>query len=229
MPDFSTYQKFFTPEEAQPLIELLKEHQVPYKFIKAKRMVDGVIAGEVSDVMDEVKIPSDKFEMVNRIISETTTVNLDELDPDHYLLSYTDEELEAILRNPDEWGNQDYLLARKILEKRGITFSNEELESFRKARIALLARPEKVPQAWRIAGYFFALLGGFFGVLIGLAISQSKKTLPDGSRVYTYDDATRKTGKTIIYLSLIVFAVSLTLRLTNAYMYWLDLFGIYSY
>jgi hypothetical protein len=81
-----------------------------------------------------------------------------------------------------------------------------------------LARPENDGTGWVFAGRFFSLMGGFLGVLIGLVLMQSTKTLPDGRKVYTYDEETRKQGKTILYISLIVTAIVLTIILTKSYL-----------
>ena len=48
---------------------------------------------------------------------------------------------------------------------------------------------------------------------------QAEQTLPDGQKVYVYDTATRNKGKTIMFLSLIIFAVALTYKLANAYVH----------
>ena len=45
-----------------------------------------------------------------------------------------------------------------------------------------------------------AFLGGILGALIGWSLSSSKDTTPAGE-FYTYDEASRKTGHTILALS----------------------------
>lgn len=215
MSQFTTYEKYFNPDQAQPVITILKENTIPYEFASIKQVVDQVIAGGGPAYLYEVKIPANQFNKANRLLRENIQVNLDEVDPDYYLFKFEDFELVEILRLPDEWGRLDYAIARKILESRGITYTNDELEALWKNRIETLAKPEKDGQSWVYAGYFLSALGGFFGVLIGLVLIQSTKTLPDGRKVHTYDEDTRKQGKTILVISLIVFAIFLFFGLST--------------
>jgi len=217
MSQYTTYDKFFNTEEAAPILAILKQHAIPFEFSAIPKTVDAVIAGGQPSYLYEVKISPTQFEPVNRLLRDKIKVNLDELDPDYYLFSFDDFELVEIINNPDEWGRLDFVIARKILETRDIVYTTEELDVIWNKKIEALARPESEEKGWVYAGYFFAFTGGFFGVLIGLVLLQSTKTLPDGRKVYTYDEATRKQAKTILFLSLIVFAVCLTLKLTGKF------------
>jgi hypothetical protein len=218
MSRYTSYEKFFSPDQAQPVIAILKENNIPYEFASIKQNVDQVIAGGGPAYLYEIKIPASQFNAANRVLRENIQVNLDEVDPEYYLFSFDDFELIEILKKPDEWGRLDYAIARIILESRGIAYTNDELEALWKSRIETLARPEQEGRGWVLAGRFFALMGGFFGVLIGLVLIQSTKTLPDGRKVYTYDEETRKQGKTILYISLIVTAIVLAITLSKSYL-----------
>jgi hypothetical protein len=219
MSQLTSYEKFFNPDQAQPVLAILKEHNIPNEFTAIKQAVDQVIAGGGPAYLYELKIPANQFETANRLFRESIQVNLDEVDPDYYLFSFQDFELTEILKQPDEWGRLDFVIARKILETRGIVYTSEQMDALWNNRIETLARPEKEGNAWVYTGYFFAVMGGFFGVLIGLALWQSTKTLPDGRKVYTYDESTRKQAKTIMVLSLIIFAVFLTFKLATGYVF----------
>jgi hypothetical protein len=224
MSQLTSYEKFFNPDQAQPVLAILKEHNIPNEFTAIKQAVDQVIAGGGPAYLYELKIPANQFETVNRLLRESIQVNLDEVDPDHYLFSFQDLELMEILKQPDEWGRLDFVIARKILETRGIVYTSEQMDALWNNRIETLARPEQEGRSWVHAGYFFSAMGGFFGVLIGLVLLQSTKTLPNGRKVYTYDEATRKQAKLIVVISLIVFVVTLTLGLYK--WYWLHSFLI---
>lgn len=217
MSQYTTYEKFFNTEEAAPILAILKQHAIPFEFSAIPKTVDAVIAGGGPSYLYEVKIPRRQFEPVNRLLRDKIKVDLDEVDPDYYLFSFDDFELVEIINNPDEWGRLDFVIARKILETRGIVYTTEELDAIRNKKIETLAQPENEEKGWVYAGYFFALTGGFLGILIGLVLLQSTKTLPDGRKMHRYDEATRKQAKMILYLSLIVFAVCLTLKLTGGF------------
>ncbi|HUP13893.1 MAG TPA: hypothetical protein VM187_16845 [Niastella sp.] len=214
----TSYEKFFTPDQAQPVMTILKENNIPYEFVSIKQVVDQVIAGGGPAYQYEIKITPDQFNNANRVLRENIQIDLDEVDPDYYLFSFDDFELIEIFKQPDEWGRLDYAIARKILETRGIVYTNDELDTLWKKRIETLAKPEKEGKALIFAGRFFSIMGGFFGVLVGLVLIQSTKTLPDGRKVFTYDEETRKQGKNILYISLIVTAVALTIMLSKSFL-----------
>lgn len=217
MSQYTTYERFFNTEEAAPILAILKQYAIPFEFSAIPKTVDAVIVGGGPSYLYEVKISPEQFEPVNRLLRDKIKVDLDEVDPDYYLFSFDDFELVEIINNPDEWGRLDFVIARKILETRGIVYTTEELDAIRNKKIETLAQPENEEKGWVNAGYFFALSGGFLGILIGLVLLQSTKTLPDGRKMHRYDKATRKQAKTILFLSLIVFAVCLTLKLTGRF------------
>ena len=218
MSRFATYEKFFNPEQAEPVLAILKEHNIPFEFSSITQSVDMVITGGQPSYSHEVKIPSTQFELVNRLMRENIQVNLDEVDPDYYLFTFTDQELVEIIMRPDEWGRMDFLIARKILETRDIVYTAEELDASWNKRMEKLAQPEIDGGRWIFAGRFFSLFGGVIGIFIGLALSQSTKTLPNGKRYYIYDEATRKRGKNILFLSIVVTAICLTLILAKSFL-----------
>jgi hypothetical protein len=217
MSQYTAFEKFFSPEQAEPVLAILKEHNITYEFLKIGKVVDAMIAGETLNYNYELKIARNQFEYVNQLLLDKIQINLDDVDPEYYLFSFSDDELVEILRKPDEWGRQDYIIARQLLKSRGINYADEDLTYLKNKRLEILARPEKEGKGWIYAGYFFAAFGGFFGVLIGLALWQSTKVLPNGNKVYTYDQKTRNRGRLIMYVALIVFGLSIALRLTRAY------------
>ena len=127
MSQYTSYEKFFNPDQAQPVITILKENNIPYEFASIKQNIDQVIAGGGPAYLYEIKIQAEKFNLANRVLRENIQVDLDEVDPDYYLFGFSDFELIEIFRQPDEWGRLDYAIARKILESRGITYTNDEL------------------------------------------------------------------------------------------------------
>jgi hypothetical protein len=229
MSHFSTYQKFFSPEQAAPVLTILKDHNIPFEFIKSKKLVDSVIGGDTSfDNLYELKISNTRFEEVNQLLRETQDININDLASDYYLFSFTDEELVDILRHPDEWSPQDYHIALLILEERGITFTKNELADYRKERIRVLARPEKLHKRLLYAGYAFAFFGGVFGVITGLCLWQTKKTLPNGEKEYVFDYESRGHGKLMILFSVIMLVVNLILNINNSSLGWVNLLGVFS-
>lgn len=82
----------------------------------------------------------------------------------------------------------------------------------KKQRLQELEKPDENQRPWIIAGYIFALLGGFLGIIIGYFLWTSKKTLPDGRKVYSYNQKDRMQGKYIFFIALIIFPSLLFFR-----------------
>jgi len=66
---------------------------------------------------------------------------------------------------------------------------------------------------WIIVGYFLAVIGGLLGIIIGYLLMSSKKTLPNGVRVYSYNDNDRKHGKVIFIIGIIVIVISASIKI----------------
>lgn len=210
MSAFSTYQKFFSPEQAQPITAILEENGIPYELTRSKTLVDTVIAGDTSfNNLYELKIPPSQFERVNRLLQNEITVDLDEVGSDYYLLSFSDEELVDIIHKPDEWSAQDVSIAKQLLKERGIEYTAAELTEIEHKRLHTLARPEKVHKRLLALGYGAVLIFAPVSVFIGLGIWQSKKTLPNGEKVYVYDESSRQHGRVIVVIAVVMIAVAL--------------------
>ena len=89
------------------------------------------------------------------------------------------------------------------------------LASLKKERLNILSKPEENQRPWIIAGYLFSFLGGGIGIVIGYSLWTSKKTLPNGERIYSYNNADRKQGKTIFIIGLIVFPLALIVKILD--------------
>lgn len=70
----------------------------------------------------------------------------------------------------------------------------------------------KSATGWLIAAYICAILGGFFGIIIGLMVALSKQQQLDGSKIYTYKKSDRRLGviaSIISVVSMIAWRVAL--------------------
>jgi hypothetical protein len=164
---------------------------------------------------------------VNQLLRQSIQVNIDELDADYYLLSFSEEELKDILRKPDEWSNQDFSIARALLAKKGITYTDDELAALRNERLRVLSRPEQVHKNLVMLGFVAAFLVAPIGLIMGAVIWQIKKTLPNGKREFVYDYSSRQMGKTIFIISLVILVIALISGVTGLFSALFDMFSIY--
>jgi hypothetical protein len=215
--NYSIFKKFPTLEQANELKELLKENGIASLLADNIPPVDVTFSGNTLQNEFEVRIKQSDFKKAEEILEKNAENLIDQIDKDYYLFEFADEELYEILLKSDEWNAFDYTLAQKILKQRGKSVDKELLNSLKNERLRDLAKPEENQKPWIIAGYIFSLLGGFLGLIIGYFLWTSKKTLPNGQKVYSYSVNDRKHGKYIFYLGLIIAPTALLLKVVGQF------------
>ncbi len=207
-----TFQKFKDPDIARDIAEKLKQAGILYELDDDAKFFDASFAHDPMQQETRIKIRSSDFLKANQVLDDYYRMQVDQIGADHYLFAFSDTELMEILSKPDEWGRLDFQLAQKILHDRGYTIDNNTLETFREKRINELSKPEQSQILLIITGYISALLGGLFGLVVGWILTHSKRTLPDGSQAYTYNQGDRLHGRIISGISLLVIIVVLFLK-----------------
>ncbi|MBD81521.1 MAG: hypothetical protein CL840_21565 [Crocinitomicaceae bacterium] len=202
MSEFIVYRAFINQEEALRVASILKENNIEYQLADNRPSVDITLTGGASsELRIELKIKSDEFVAVDKILELDADKVLDDVDPDHYLFKFSNDELYEILLKKEEWSAFDFELAKKILTDRGEEITEEFLNSLRAIHLRDLAEPERVQKGWIVLGYITAVLGGWFGYGIGWYLWNFKKTLPNGDRVYVCSNEDRIHGRKIFILS----------------------------
>ncbi|WP_163409242.1 hypothetical protein [Flavobacterium ajazii] len=211
--NYSVFRKYPTLEQVKELETLLNQNNIVTQIADNIPSVDSSFSGSTLQNQYEIKIPLADFEKAEKILDKKAEKLIDQIDKDYYLFSFSDDELYEILLKADEWNEFDYKLAQKILIQRGKSVDTELLKALKKQRIELLAKPEENQKSWIMAGYIFAILGGFLGILIGYSLWTSKKSLPNGQKVYSYNDKDRAHGKNIFYIGLIILPFYIIIRI----------------
>ena len=213
MNEYVAFQSFYSEEEASVLSELFSQAGIDNMIVKGKPIVDELIVGQDMGNKIFLKIKSSDFNKANKILETQITNNISQIDSDHYLYSFSNEELFEIISKPDEWSKQDFLLAKRILHERGVSLSEKDVSDMTWKRIVEIGKPEKGSLFWIAIGYILSL-GGLFGFFFGLAYLNAKKILPDGSRVYVYDESTRNHGRNILVISCIFIGIDILAALS---------------
>jgi hypothetical protein len=213
------YHKFRNDEEAAIFVDVLQENKIEFRIINTNPVIDPVLAGSYYEPALEIHIPPQQFERADELMIRSLQIDIEQVDKDYYLLSFSDKELIEVLQKSDEWSKYDYALAVQLLKKRNVNISDDELKQLKKKRVEVLAEPEKEGSYKVSIGYFFSLLGGFAGILIGYILWQSKKILPNGERVFVYDQKARDHGKKIFFIGIVVL---LALYIANQ-LEWIDI------
>ncbi|MBK9687508.1 MAG: hypothetical protein IPO65_06980 [Saprospiraceae bacterium] len=145
----------------------------------------------------------------NKVLDEAQLMDIDTINNEYYLFSFTDDELMDVIVKKEEWNDFDYVLAQKILKERGKEVSMDILNAIRKQREIELSRHLPYPKTWIITGYTFALFGGLISMMIGVQLIWDKKKLPDGRKMYAYDESARNHGRLIFLIGLMVLILTI--------------------
>lgn len=217
MSEFVTYEKFATIGELKEFVELLQENNIPYELEEDVQLFDASFAN-ISHHRDyRVQLLPQDFQRVDELRNKQAEIELSEIDPEYYLFQFTNEELIDLISKQDEWSPFDFQLARKILKNRGREISSEEIHKLKEQRMEQLSQPEKDSKPWVIIGYICAFLFPFFGIIMGIYMLSSKKTLPNGQKVNSFSQKTRNSGTIILLISCILFALVMVLRLFRVF------------
>lgn len=213
--NFNVFRSFSTLTQAQELEVLLNENNISTVLGDNIAPVDVTFSGSTLLNKYEVKISFSDFEKAESVLEKEAENLLNKIDKEYYLFCFTNDELYEVLIKSDEWNPFDYKLAQKLLINRGEKVDTEMLDSLKKERLKVLAKPEENQKSWIIAGYLFSFLGGGVGIIIGYSLWSSKKTLPNGERIYSYKSEDRKHGKNIFIIGLIVFPLLTIVKILN--------------
>ena len=205
-PDLVLFKTYNGIDEANYAFEVLKQGGVICKLNNNTPNVDTFITGDTAIQEFEVKVDRSQYQLALDLLEKDAEQYLDEVSADHYMLSFTSDELNEVLAKPDEWSPFDYALAKKILREKGEEKSEEELAELKEDRqLALSVQdgPEKA-NSTIVFGYLFAFLSGIIGLAIGVYLVSAKKTLLDGEKIYRYENSYRNHGYVITLISLVI-------------------------
>lgn len=204
---FSLFRKFQSKIEALDLQKLLSTNDINSQIVDNIPVVDITFSNNTSMHVYEVLIDRMNFDKAESLLLSQSEETLQDVDESYFLFDFTNEELVDVIVKKDEWNEYNYLLAKKILSGRGVQIDSNSISELQKERFDQQAKPEKSNKIWLIAGYIFALLGGFIGIIIGYSIWQSKKNLSNGTTVFVYTQNDRKHGQQIFYLGTIILII----------------------
>jgi hypothetical protein len=211
--EFVTFEKFNNESLAVDFGSLLNKNKVDFLIENISINFDPILSNNEFGKEYCVKIKKDDFEKANDILREKAKKEINEIQDDYYLLSFSNEELIDVIEKSDEWNKFDVELALKLLNERGNEITTEQINELRKQRIIELSKPEEGQNIYIIIGYISALLGGLLGVFIGWHLLTYKKTLPNGNRIYAYSEKDRKHGNRILILGAVFIVVWILYRI----------------
>lgn len=116
--DWKSICEFSYEVEAQPLIDLLKSHSIPFEV----KQVDTTFNPSflTNPLLEKIVIlvPHEYYQSAS-LLWEKAVSDGEWYDVyPYYIDDFTDEELEQILKNPQEWSSFDLNYAEKLWQKR---------------------------------------------------------------------------------------------------------------
>jgi len=213
--EFVKFREYSTGEHALDLIELLKGNNIDFRASGISSDVGKSFTGGIQQDEVTIKLRRKDFPKANKLLEEVARGNIKEISKDHYLFEFTDEELVEILQKPEEWSEEDYLLAQNILSERGKNYTKEQLSVFKQQALEQSAKPKNGDGFTIFFGYATALLGGLPAIIIGWHLMTSKRTLSNGEKVVAYNKQSQKHGFRILVIGIVAFLAWVTYRITK--------------
>ncbi len=139
---YSVFRKYPTILQAKGLENLLQQNNITTQLTDNIPPIDPSFSGTTLLNEYEIKILIEDFEKAELILEKEVENVINQVEDDHYLFDFTDEELYEVLLKSDEWSEFDYKLAQNILTKRGKSIDIDLLNALKKQRIETLAEPE---------------------------------------------------------------------------------------
>jgi len=221
--DIVTFYSAFSIEEAKEISSILKKENIETIIKDNSLSFDPSFANNNLDNNYFIlKIKKNDFEKANEILEDIAKKNLNDIDDNHYLFSFSDKELIDVLKKSDEWSKEDVLMAKDILNRRGKNISEKYITKLKKERIKKIRSGQKISKVTITFVFLCAIfpINIFFfliSIFSGLLFWKYKKTDFEGKKYYAYNLRSRKLG----------FYIFITSVISN--IFWAILFGTKSY
>ena len=109
---------------------ILDEKNIDYKIEDTTPSFDVTFANNTSNIQYILKIENKDFKKAEAILNNGAIESFEEND--HYLNTFTDDELIDVVLNPKEWYNGDVEYAKKLIKDRNIDLSENDIEEYKK-------------------------------------------------------------------------------------------------
>ncbi|MFT3703636.1 MAG: hypothetical protein QM802_14830 [Agriterribacter sp.] len=203
MSNYSTFRQYNNIDVANEICEHLKANSIECIINDNKRFFDVNFSNTPFENNISLNLQPQDFKKAQSILDLYYNQQIESVSSDYYLYQFSDKELLEIISKPDEWGEFDFHLAKKILAEGGKAIKPEIVELLKEQRIDELSKPEVVNKYFIYQGYLAALFGGVIAIFWGYDMAYSKRTLPDGKQVYAYNESERKHGERITLIGII--------------------------
>ena len=117
----SVFRKFIRRQDLDDMVAILRENDIPFQSWEKEEPVIPIIIGVTLTPKFWIEIENSNFSKVNELLASAAKENIQDEDiENHYLNEMNDMELKEIIIKPYEWNPGSVLVAKMILEKRGV-------------------------------------------------------------------------------------------------------------
>ncbi|MGR6088575.1 MAG: hypothetical protein ACU4F9_10390 [Arcticibacter sp.] len=113
----------------QQIKSILDENNIHYKIEDTIPSFDVTFSNNTSNIQYILKIEREDFKKAETLLNQG---NIESSEDDHYLDSFTDDELIDVVLHPKEWHNSDIEYAKKLIKDRKIDLTENDIESYSK-------------------------------------------------------------------------------------------------
>jgi len=158
MDNYIEFQRFPDLNSAYELIDILEANRIPYQVDDSATRFD--IANASTNPMENqviVRIRETDFETVNQLFAKNTSQADENSGVDHYLYTFSDNDIIDVIANPEEWTELEVKIANEIFKQRGLKPTAELIKSVRKEKIQEQEKKAKETKSRFVIGYSWFL------------------------------------------------------------------------
>ena len=194
---------------SEEIIRILESNKINFKIQDTAKDFDASFANNEAKQSILIMLDPKDFELATSVLEQNTVFDINEIDTQHPMFSFSTDELKDVVKNYDEWHPIDVKLAKYLLDKHNITVEQREIKEQQDTKLLKSYDKERSSFLTLLLGYTFCLLGGIAGIGIAIFLMKAKKKLPDGTSQYIYGDSDRSHGFFMLLLGGIVFILLL--------------------
>lgn len=175
--DTIIYKKFYEPDPIRDLEALLEAQNIPCWTGQERESLGSVFGEKKFQQAYFLKILRSDIERVDALLGDQAKRSVDQVEKDHYLFSFTKEELYEVLAHREEWSEFDVELAKKILTDGGETPDVAKIHVL-KSKKALAAKIEDESGFYGPGWYVLMILLAMTGIAVSWYL------FPTGRAIY---------------------------------------------
>ncbi len=181
MNNFIDYKKIPSDDSAKDLILLLEKNKIHFEIEDRSQRFS--LVDDPTDDFFIVRIKVEDFKTVDELVQVQSKSEVDLLGDDHYLHTFSNEDIIDTIANPEDWSRAEIKLAKNIAQQRKIDLSIKKLNKFKQKNIdennKKAGKLLKNTSNWFILIAIFSVINSVFLVVelpikftLGLGISE---------------------------------------------------------